>query len=782
MEEVDVRTVLARLLKKWPIFLLSLALTFGISFLYLKSTEEKYRVQSSIQLKDESLSEEQTAQQNFTTGIRVVGADAELEDELGILSSYSTIRQAVQKQNNFTSLYRYNNNLGKTGRYFAREIYQEDLLIELDLAANQVIEAPIYLSFLDENTFSVNLEIPKATLYNHKNHTPLGIVQIGAFEGKGTVGKPFRSPFANFTLKLKPGFIVRKKDDYYFKAHTLRALTESYQARLVFAPLSAKSNITSVTLQGSSPEKEIAFLNTLASVYIENDQQKKNQLGQKTIRFIDRQLTSVSDTLQKVESSLEKFRKSTNLVDVNVTSEALAAQLSEAEGRQTELRTQNDAYQSIREYIARNEQGTDLLAPSTAGLDDPSLNNLLTKLADLSGQKSTVEYSSSGNNNPVLNQLNKEIKATKRALSENIRNLIQQSNSALAQNRRRIAELSQSVGRLPKDERSLNNIERKFDLNDNLYNYLLTKRAETAISIASSVPDKNIIDPARQIGGGPVSPNRMFTFLLALLAGLVLPAGLIFAREYFKDVIDSEKQLASLTPLTVVESIAYLKPRKGWTPGEYVLTDGFRFLRHQFDFLSRSKQIKVIGVTSATSGEGKTFCALNLATSFAKSGKKTLLIDFDFYRPALAALLQVKDAPGLRDYASNGHGGVAPITQASRVKNLFLVSAGGKAEATADGLEMLEEAKLESFFKGCRDEFDFILLDTPPLGITPDYLTISKYVDYTLLVVRNGMTEKAHLNRLNKIFEQNAIKGGIIYNGVESTNQYGSYLKKIAAN
>ncbi len=778
MEDIDVRVIIKRLFKQWPVLLVSLLLTFSIGFFYLKSVEKKYLVASFIQLKDQSLGQKESTKEKFISGINTVETASELEDELVILSSFSTFKQTVLKLNNYTSLYRYDNTLGKFGKTFSDEIYQEDISIILDSNFQQLVNVPIHISTVDETTFLVNIEAEDASLYNFKNHTNQVNIKNYSLEQKGTLGKPFSSPYASFTIKPEPGFIFQKGKNYYFIAHTLIDLTDSYRNRTVFSPASEKSNVIKVEIKGALPNKEIVFLNALANQYIENDLLKKTELGQKTISFIDKQLINVSDTLHTVENSLEQFRANSQVVDVSTTAQTLTEQMNELMKKESELKTQNQYYQYIGKYIAKNKNVDDLPAPSSVGIQDPSLNNLLAELATLSGEKLSVAYNAKGNKNPIMNVIDDKITYTKKAISDNIQNLISSSDISIKENQERIAEIRQNINRLPRDEKNLKGIQRQFYFNDNIYNYLLEKRAEAGINVATNMPSKYIIDPARQMGNKPLEPNRIFVFLICLVAGLILPVGFIFTRDYFKDVIENEKQLAALISLPILESIPSMKGKSSYSKDGSLIPDPFRFLRHQINFLSQSQKVKVLGITSAVSAEGKTFCALNLATSFASTGKRTLLIDFDFYHSTLSALLKMKEAPGLKDYLMTGN---SDIIQPCKVKNLFLVSAGEKQTTEANIEDLLDENKLEKFLKNCRDDFDYIILDTPPLGITPEYLSVCNTVDYTVLVVRSGFTEKAQLARVCKLFEQNSIKGGVVLNGVDMMDQYEGYVKRIAA-
>jgi tyrosine-protein kinase Etk/Wzc len=497
MEDIDVRLVIKRLLKKWPVFLLSLALTFGLGFLYLKYSAKKYQVSSSIQLKDNHASEKESTKEKFINGINLAEGTSQLEDELAVLSSYATFSQTVEELNQYLSLYRFDPTLGKMGKFFSKEIYQEDIDIQLDTNGVQAVEVPIYLTFTNDKYYEVKINADHAELYSYKNHRTEGQKNDVSFAQRGTVGERFSSPYATFTVKLQPGFSPQPGARYYFTAHTLKNLAEQYQSRTSFSPISEKSNVVNITLKGTLPEKEIVFLNKLANVYIRKDLEKKTQIGQKTIDFIDNQLSNVSSTLEGVENSLEKFRSNSQVVDVSTTAQTLTSQLNELTRRQSELNTQNEYFRYIGEYIKSNSnaEGSTVMAPSSAGIQDPSLNSLLTELSILNGERASVSYSSKGDQNPVLKVLDERISYTKKAITDNIRNLIQSSNISLKENQQRIADIKRQLGRLPKDEKNLKGIQRQFLFNDNIYKRALPWRPVAPTSTSLTPPGRSAANP-----------------------------------------------------------------------------------------------------------------------------------------------------------------------------------------------------------------------------------------------------------------------------------------------
>ena len=784
MEDIDVRRVLKRLLKRWPLFLICLLLSVGAGLLYLNAIEKKYLVTASIQLKDQSVGQKESTKQQFISGLNVVGNDPGLDDELGIIASYSTIAQTVKQVGDYLDVYQYRNIIGKAGKVFAKKIYNEGIHIQLDSNRIQLAEVPVHISFIDDKTFKVSLDEKDVEFYDYKKHKFVRKSEHVAFEQQGTVGEKFENPYVSFVLNKMSNFSVAEasKNNYYFVAHSLKNLAESYQQRMSFSPLSEKSNIVTVSLKGAIPDKEVTFLNTLNEVYIGNDIQKKNLIGQKTISFINSQLAGVSDTLHQVEGSLENFRSNSQVVDVSTTSQTLITQLNELILAQTQLKTQNDYYRYLGQYLAKNEASTDVLAPSSAGIQDQTLVSLINELSALTSEKVSVSYNTNGsnNNNPVLKVLDQKIGFVKKALSDNIQNLIRSSDISFRENQHRIDEVRRSINRLPKDERNLTNIQRKFFFNNNIYNYFLEKKAETGISVAASQTDKQIIDPARQIGSKPVEPNPMFVLLVSLAFGLLMPLGIIFSLDYFKDVVESEQQLKAITGLPVIGTIGLIKAKKNkffeQNDNAYI-QDSFRYLRHQIHFLSQSNQSKVLGITSAVSGEGKTYCAYHLAESFASIGKKTLLIDFDFYNSQLTHSLKLDKARGYLDYIASGDD---KIIHETAKPNLFLVPVGQANILQVGGIDSHEDRILEQFIQTCRQEFDIVLIDTSPIGITPEYLTLNKHVDYTLLIAKDQVTEKSDLQRIAHLMEQNHIKGGIIYNGVQGLKVNFNYYRRNA--
>jgi uncharacterized protein involved in exopolysaccharide biosynthesis/Mrp family chromosome partitioning ATPase len=746
----------------------------------LASKEKNYLIKASIQLKDQGLSEKGNETGKFINGLELLESNAELEDEIAILSSYSNISQAIQRVGHYNTIYQYNRSFAPVNRYFAKENYQ-DLTIKPDINRPQLVDVPVHISFIDKSNYIVEIDVDKGDLYDYQSHKSLGNAQNVSFAAMGKVGVPFVNPYISFTLEPNPNSLTYLEKDYYYVNHTLKNIAENYQGRLKVVPIADNSNIVNIILQGVVPEKEIHFLNTLATVYVENDLDKRNKLGFKTIDFIDNQLSKVADTLRDVEGLLESFRAQSNVVDISVSSQMLTNLLNELEEKQIERKSQHKYYRHIADNLLTNSALTEVVAPSAVGINDPTLNRLLEDLTTLNRERVSVLYNSNSDKNPVLRNIDQKIAKTKKSLEDNIKSLIERSAIAIRENQRRIDEVKLDVSKLPKNERNLNIIQRKFELNDNVYKYLLEKRAEAGIVLASNAPDKSIIDTARQVGNKAVSPNQMSVFLIAFMVGLFFPAGFILLKDFFAGAVENEEQLEKAINIPVISSVSYDAQRKKYGPitANPYNENAFRYNENAFRSIChyiKFRDLRTIGVTSMVTSEGKTYCATNLAVTLARSGFRTLLIDTDVYKADLSTIFFVPIEPESRDNESELR---KLQVHPTPIKHLDIMSLGKwTAEAAFGSIADVLAVNLPELKRG----YEYIVLDTSPVGIVPDYLSIADLLDHTIIVVRNNVTKQESLKKLNKIIIGNELlqKSTIIYNGQKSPREVNDYYRKIA--
>jgi len=771
-EFIDIRKVLSQAIDKWYYFLIGLAVCFIIAIFYLKVAPKQYNVEATVLLKDQGLSES-SGQENFINGLDMLSGNSELADEIAILSSYSMVRRTLEQLDFTVSYFQYPDSWTFMGELMEEEIYHSKFEAILDYKHPQLIGVPIYISFPDPEHYRVEVDADEATLFDVANQQVVQTEVAAELDETLPIDQPYQSPLLSFQLVLDSSYVVQDDQRFYIVLNTLQGLTKSYSSKLGITPISEESSIVQLTTKGRVPQKERAFLSTLAEVYIQHDLNKKNELGLRAIGFIDTQLATVYDSLQSVEGNLESFRASNQIIDISTTSQSLSGQLQQLEAEQAQLGVQREYYQYTSDYLRNNEDVTDVVAPSAVGINDPLLNNLLQDLSIMNQEKVEKAYSS-GENNPVLRVIENKIRSTKAALIENIDNLIRSNRIASQENQRRINRLESQVNDLPQSERNLINIERKFALNDNIYNYLLEKRAEAGIALASNLPNKSVVDDPRIIGGSPTEPNKSLVFFLAMLAGILLPLGLVTAEHLLNTKVNDSADLNITPTIPIIGTI----PRA--SKGEKLpvmessssVAEAFRFLRIT---LSRQWAYKntgplIIGITSAQSGDGKTFCAANLAAAYARIGKKTLLIGADLRKPRLQEYFNVKDF-GLAEYL-NREADFATVLQNTDLSHLSILSAG---KATSDVALLIEsDNSLERLIQEAKAQFDIIIFDTPPIGVVADAFILSPYMDIFIHLIRYNHTNKAQIAKLDNLVESENMKNlVVVVNDTKRNDSYG---------
>lgn len=770
MEHFDLVHIIKRLSAKWHLFAVCISVMLVMAILYLASTPDKYLIVATIQLKDKGAGEKSVSQEEFLSGVEFLRSAAEVEDEVGILTSYSLMKESLSKMPSAVQVYSCPTFFGIPMWPMKDEMFPAPFEIRPDSLGWQVMDCNVEIDFLPEEKVHIEIKSDgkQYRLYNtltNKSITKAGSVSLDTILN---VADTLKTSFLHFFIRNIDPELPHSDKQYFFRFRSIESAAQHLEARLTTNPISANANIIKLSLVSTVPAFDIASLQTLCDVYIESDLHKKNILGERTIEFIDYQLRGVTDSLQHAESTLESFRNTSNIIDVGVTSQSLGAKLAALEEQQALLTVQNKYYKYIAKSLAKGDV-SDIASPSSVGIQDQLLSNLILQLTELNQDRISRSYSSRSAN-PAYQILEQKIAASKRALSESIQNLIGSNEIALEGNKRRIESTRAAIGRLPRDERSLTDIRRKFNFNDNIYNYLLQKRAEAGIAIASNVPDKRIIDYPRQIKR--VGPNAFLIVVLALMMGLVIPAGVIFAQDFLHPKLEHAEQLSMLTQLPLLESVAYTatsRNGKSRLTSNGYLAHSFRFVRQQIINLSRSKNVKTIGITSSISGEGKTFSTYNLAVSLAAAGQKVLVIDLDLHQRKLGRLFKVNALPGVSDYFAHGKN---QIIQNTHIEKLDIITAGTPFENPSD---LINEQRLDKLLMSLREKYDCIIFDTPPLGIIPDFLAVSKLLDYTIVVVRNDFSSKASVRRTNKLIEDHALPAGIIYNGVKVGASYGKY-------
>jgi capsular exopolysaccharide synthesis family protein len=768
-EKVNIREIIHKLRSRWYYFLFCLVITVPLAYLYVRFADNIYQVRASILLNTQM--KNGMGAEKFLKGMELLTSHTELEDEIGILKSFNLVASTLQKLDFGITYFEKKN-------FKTYERYHDDypFKIELDSSSQQILNVPIYIKKTPTG-FRVQASAKNAVTY-HFNTNQFGIEPVVTIDQSTSVEKPFSNKNISFKILLDDHYHFDSTKEYFFIIHDLASLTEVYREKLDIKPISRESNIVEINVRGRVPMMDVLFLNKLLDVYLANELNKKNQLGIKTIQFIDDQLSGVSNELKQAEGSLESFRSRNNILNINSTAENLTKTLDRLETDKSALELKLKYYK----YIASSLDKADIKniqTPSTFGLEDPLLNDLLRELEKLNQERIGLNYSIK-DTNPVVKVLDLKIANHKKALSDNVSNFIQASTNALADLNRKIDEIQQNVNGLPRSERELVNIQRKFDFNDHVYNYLLEKRAEAGIAIASNTIEKTIVDKAQQVGGGPVSPNKKMIMMLTIAAGLGLALVLIILKDLIHDRIITTEDIEKSTRIPTIGAIVHGSKRDKSqgivVNGKSVLAECFRSLRVNLEYFTLGKEKSVIGVTSSIMSEGKTFCSSNLAASMAQSGRKTILIDADMRRPQIAKTFNLKNEQGLSSYLIDACS-LEDIIISTNTKGLDVITSG---PIPPNPVDLVGLPKMGQLIEDLKRTYDIIIIDTPPLGPVSEYVILMKYTGANICVIRSNHTSRNHLEKINKLFDEKKINNvSVLLNDVRmSVNGYAHYAYK----
>lgn len=763
--KINIKQIVTKLLSKWYYFVIALMITLPLGYVYVKISPKQYLVKASMLLKSETQNGMGDAD-DFMKGMNLYTSQTGIEDEIGILKSYTMVDRAMRDLD-FAIQYYVSKNFVTEERYG-----DSPFTIEIDSVVNQIVDVPIYIEQISSTRYRVKVSAKNVSTYNYYTNQAEGLIDRLEIDEEVPIDKPFVNKYLSFKIKLNDLFKVDKETETFFKLQRIQSLTESYQARLSIDPISLESFIVELKVKGPVAAKEKAFLSKLLEVYLKNELYKKNQLGLKTIQFIDNQLSGVSDTLRQVEGSLEVFRSRNNILDINTTAENLSRNLDKLETEKADLESKLKYYQFIAKSLQNSDRISDIVAPSALGLEDPILNNLLLELAKLNQERTELSYNTK-DNNPLTEIVETKIKNTKKSLVENVNNMIDVSTDALTDIRNRIFQIQKNLNVLPKNERELVNIQRRFDFNDNVYNYLLEKRAEAGIAIASNSVEKTIVDRPYQIGAGPVSPNAKLILIAAMILGIGGAIAAVLVMDMLNDNIVTHEDVEQNTKIPFIGTITHANKREQGSIIAHArspIGESFRSLRVNLQYLTLGKNANVIGITSSRESEGKTFCSVNLAAVMAYSGRRTVLIDTDMRRPRVAAYFQLKNRKGLSNFLV-GDGTTKEIINNTEHKGFDVIGSG---PIPPNPIDLIGSPRMEELINTLKQTYSTIILDSPPLGYVSEYIILMKYTDANLYIVRSDYTNRNSLTKINKLYERKKITNvSILLNDVKSTKKSG---------
>jgi capsular exopolysaccharide synthesis family protein len=682
----------------------------------------------------------------FLQGFGIFSGEKSFQNELQILKSKALISQAVGQLNYQVSYF------SKT--FFRNiELYgNAPFVVIFDNNIPMPVNTPFTIEIFDSTSFRISLKGSNVGLYSFNSHTYTQILPKLKIKRDGRFGS--EQSFEDFKFKIvwNKNFDIGAfpTNKFIFTINDPKSMIDSYKGSLQVDPDDVESTVAVLKLRSTSPQRAIEFINSLTSVYLERDLDRKVHLSIKTIEYIDDQLNIIKDSLRTAEANLQRYRTSNQVMDVTFKSGRIYDQMQDLETQRAELTVKLKYYEYINGYFEQNKELSDLIAPSSMGIEDPLLNNMIQELIRLNSEKTSL-VDNNQEKSPYLKKLNIQIENLKNTISENIKYIIKTAQISLNDLNTRVSQLNSEINKLPRTERELFGIERKFNLNDALYTFLMQKRAEAQIAKAAYLPDADIIEPADIVGGVPISPKSKRILAMGFILGLVLPIGVLRLFSLMNNKVRDKDDLERLSDIPIIGQV-YNNNKKT----ELVVTlyskshiaESIRRLRSNLSYFLGKRQNSVILITSTFGQEGKSFISLNLAVSIALTNKKTILLGFDLRKPKFYERLDVKMNSGISSLLSD-QATLDDVIQPTNIEHLDVITAG---EEPPNPSELISSPNTKKLIKDLRGKYEYIIIDTPPVGLISDAHILMETADLNIYVVRqNQSTRSDVLSNTNEL-------------------------------
>lgn len=769
----DFQTIYTMLVLNWKWFVLSVILCLGCGAIYLRYKTPTFQAQAKMLIKDDESNNRATGKSTLLTASNLgfMTNSAGIDNEMEILTSLSIAQQAVRDLKLYTTY-------KAKGKIKDQLMYKtEPVFVDLDPGHLEKLIYPIKLVITrDGNEYKVKGQYT-ASAFEETEKT--------VYEIEKTLnGLPARISTRVGTITLNANSQVAPMADGATIKVTIVApkyMAMKYVKALSVSPTSKTTTIAQMVLTDEIPQRAVDYLRQLTVCYNRQANEDKNEIAVRTEEFINGRLEKINAELGSTEGSLEAYKKRNNMVELKMNAAQAVQNQDIFSQKLAEANTQVALLQSISQYMndPANQYQT---LPSNVGLTDQSATQLINKYNDIVLTRNRLLRSAS-ESSPTVTPLTAQLDD----LSASIRRAIAQAQKNMATQRQSVAEqYSKYVGQTsatPEQERILTQIGRQQDVKSGLYLMLLQKREENSISLAATADKGKLIDDPQY--SGKVSPRGSIIMLLALVLGFLIPGGILYIINFLKFRIEGHDDVEKLTKLPILADIA-VAGEGTKTKGDIVVHENknnqmeevFRSLRTNLQFIM-SKGQKVILFTSSLSGEGKTFTAANLAVSFALLDKKVVLVGLDIRKPRLAELFEIKDHHhGITNLLSMANPTAEDVEKQilnSNVNdNLDILMAG---PIPPNPTELIARPTLEMVINSLKEKYDYVLIDSAPVGLVTDTLQIGRVADATIILCRADYTPKDSFNYINDLARDNKLPHmTIAINGIDmSKKKYGYY-------
>ena len=748
---VDLQKLLGRMLSFWWLFLLCFIIAIAAGRFYLRYATFEYSSRAILLIKEAGNSGNISEQSIISDNLLATGGKA-MDNEIQILKSLTLMEKVVERLNLRVAYYR-------IGKLKETELYLDTpfVLDSFELKNKSGFGASFYLEQEDYKSF----------LYKDNED---------AQPNRYYYNEPFETKKGRFLIRLSPKVAVLP-GSYKVQVYTTEASAWKHKSNLTVERIGSHSASSVLDLKKIDPvpEKARDILNTLIDIYNEEEIKDENTVLRNTLKFIDNRVASLVGELDSVEGGIQRYKSANEIINENASASMnyTLGEIRSAVQDVSSYEIQKSLLESLEGFLVNDQKSFELI-PANLIAENPVLSGFVNQYNTLVMRNKQIAKTAT-EKNPIRMDLEGQMIDLKKLILETIRNLKKDIQIPIAEIEKNIQALRSSMNNIPAIEKKLIEKMRTQAVKENLFNYLLQKREETALSEAVTPAKTRTIDRAR-LSKSPIYPKRKMITMFSGMIGILVPLLLISILGLFENKVNNEDTIKQLTNIPILGRIGVKKGTE-----EVIVKQGnrsainemFRLLRTNLNFLNHDKNKQTILFTSSISGEGKTFIAINLAVTLALSNKKVVVLGLDLRKPKMGKYLGDIPDKGITNYLI-GQNSISEIIQVSKENpNLSYITSGPIPPNPA---ELILSSNMEKMLTELKQDFDYVLIDTPPIGLVSDALLLRKLVDNILVIVRQNYTRKVMLKSLEHMYSNNELdRTNIIFNGVKNRRNYYGY-------
>jgi tyrosine-protein kinase Etk/Wzc len=741
-EELSLLETFITYFRHWKFFLLSITICMFSGFLYIKLITPVYKIETDLLIKDNKGNT--NGQNDLLKDLGLFSSEKIIDNEVQILKSNTILEKVIKELKLQTS---YIDTKGVRNREFYKQFpFEVNLLNPSSIAYNRVF------SFTLINEHEAIFD-GKKVLLNSSVTSGAGIIQIRVLDST-----LINSHFFGQPIKIK--------------FYDINSILQAYQKKLNIEPASKQATVLIITLEDEIPQRGEDFLNKLIDEYNLAAIEDKNRVTSNTLSFINDRLHVIAQELGSVEKNVEKFKSANQITDISSDSQVFLDNVKDNDFQLNKVIIQLSVLNNLETYLHSNQNQSSAL-PSMLGIDDPTLLGLVSKLGEAQLRRESL-LQTVPDTNPLVVTINNQITLLKQAIEESVINLKKGVEITQQQLQTKNNQYTSIIKKVPSKERGLLDVMRQQDIKNALFTYLLQKREETAMSLASTVADSRTIDLAKT-SLNPVKPVKRLIYMTFFFISIAIPAMVIYFRERLNFKVTRRTDVEKVTQIPILAEISQSDdsyPLLVSTKPRSMVSEQIRVLRTNLQFVLTDQAQKVLLFTSSISGEGKSFVSLNLGGALAMAGKKVIILELDLRKPKLHSGLSIDNTVGLSNFLIGQVNYKDIIKEVSQQPGYFIVPSGPIPPNPA---ELLSNGNVGKLIENLKKEFDYIILDAPPIGLVTDAQILGKYADLTLFIIRHNYTAKNHLHAIDNYYRENKFKRmNIILNSVDLQMGYGS--------